>query len=109
MYQTFQYKAPPITDKWAGLLWAELINGPGIMHSRFGIPATWGVYVCCWLLAERATLTKTVVAQSVLLACLTQATRDVGTSASPGHAIEGRTHAASALEMHIKISHCTTR
>ena len=53
-------------------------------------------------------LTVTVVAQPVLLARLTRATRDVGTSASPGHAAVGKTHAASASEMYKK-NRFTTR
>ena len=34
----------------------------GVMYSCFDVPATRGVYVCCWLLAVRVTRTVTVVA-----------------------------------------------
>ena len=88
MYQTTlpNIKAPQITDKWAGLR-----NSPrGVEHSRFSLPATRDVCLCCRLLAANSNCSS--------LAC-SASSPNAGTSASPGHAVEGKTHAASALEI----------
>lgn len=52
-------KAPQITTKLAGLVWAELRNSHAF---SFASQRRGAYYVCCWLLPARATRTLPVVA-----------------------------------------------
>ena len=58
-YTTYTVE-PPITHKWAGLVWAELRKNRRATLSRSRLGR--GVYVRCWLLAGTATRIVTVVA-----------------------------------------------